>query len=145
MANNNWVNMMYNLGLMGGKWLGQSAQDRAVSQMDKLTADQMIQNIGNMGNFDVNRALRKDGGLYQSLANQALQNTPQNAGNIDTVTPNVQTNTPNVTGNQYAIPTPSQAVAGNGYNFSAPSIKDIVNNLSNYGGYSGNFQMGRRY
>lgn len=143
MNNNAWANMMYNLGLMGGKWLGQAAQDRAVTEMDNLTADQLAQNIGSMGNYNTNNVTQKGNGMWQGIANRAIQNTPQNAGNVGAVTPRVQQTAPTVQGNAYAMPTTAQAVAGNGYNFATPTVQQLLNNLS--GGYNGNFLMGRRY
>lgn len=75
-------------------------------------------------------------------ANQALQNTPQNI-NPAQATPQVAQTAPAVNSNVMANPTTAQAVAGNGYNFAAPSIGEIARGLAN-GGFYGNFLTGRR-
>lgn len=80
--------------------------------------------------------------LYSAVANQALQNTPQNV-NPAQASPQVAQTAPTVNSNVMATPTTAQAVAGNGYNFSAPTVGEIARGLSN-GGFYGNFLMGRK-
>ena len=80
--------------------------------------------------------------LYQAIANQALQNTPQNV-NPAQASPQVQQTAPTVNSNAMANPTTAQAVASGNYNFAAPTLGDIANSLARGG--TANFLMGRKW
>ena len=80
--------------------------------------------------------------LYQAIANQALQNTPQNV-NPAQASPQVQQTAPTVNSNAMASPTTAPAVANGNYNFAAPTLGDITNSLARGG--TANFLMGRNW